>query len=51
MRYSYRITDGVKVIRYDTTNTMTKLSGLKKYCDRRGYKFEAWELEFKEIEV
>ena len=52
MRYPYRVTDGALVIAWEVTNSMDELRRIKNLAEIvRGYSFEAWELEFKEIEV
>lgn len=52
MRYAYRVTDGALVIAYEVTNSIEGLKKVKNHAENvRGYKFEAWELDFKEIEV
>lgn len=52
MRYAYRVTDGELVIAWEVTNSTEELKRVKNHAENvRGYKFEAWELEFKEIEV
>lgn len=52
MRYAYRVTDGALVIAWEVTNSMEELRRIKNHAENvRGYKFEAWELDFKEIEV
>lgn len=52
MRYVYRVTAGEIVIVWEMTNSTEKLKKVKNHAENvRGYKFEAWELSFKEIKI
>lgn len=52
MKYAFRVTAEEIVIVWEVTDSMEKLKRVKNHAENvRGYKFEAWELSFKEIKI
>lgn len=51
MKYAYKITIADTWEKRGQAETITELRRLKAGALRKGYKFECWELEYKEIEI
>jgi hypothetical protein len=51
MKYAYRITLAGTWEKIGPAETVSELRRLKADALRKGYKFECWEIEYKEIEI